>query len=52
MKFVFDCPRLLHSPLLPLLQLTLGDCTIELSVLKLCLRGQIPFELGLLISYR
>ena len=34
----------------PFLQLTVGDCTIKLYVLKLCLRDQIPFELGLSIS--
>ena len=31
--------------------ITAGDCAIKLSVLKLCLRDQIPFELGLLISH-
>ena len=33
------------------LQLTAGKCAIKLFVLKLCLRDQIPFELGLLISH-
>ena len=35
----------------PPLHLTAGDCAIKLSVHKLCLRHQTPFELGLLISY-
>ena len=35
----------------PSLHLTAGDCAIKLSVHKLCLRHQTPFELGLLISY-
>ena len=34
-----------------LLQLTAGKCTIKLFVLKLWLRDQTPFELGLLISH-
>ena len=33
------------------LQLTAGNCTIKLSVLKLCLRNQKAFVLGLLISH-
>ena len=35
----------------PPLQLTVGDCTIKLYVLKLCLRDQITFEVGLLIGH-
>ena len=35
----------------PPLQLTVGDCAIKLSVLKLCLRDQITFEVGLLIGH-
>ena len=34
----------------PPLQLTAEDCAIKLSVLNLCLRDQIPFELGLLMT--
>ena len=34
----------------PSLRSTAGDCTIKRYVLKLCLRDQIPFELGLSIS--
>ena len=33
------------------LHLTAGDCAIKLSVVKICLRDQISFKLGLLISH-